>query len=338
MAARHAGEVLRGARLGKPVDFHPFFQEVVVRRRHWRRGVLLEPSAEKVKYICPAWDHHSHWVLKDDGTKMVTRYVIRRLKEPVTEDVWVALEQEVLDAQQVRRRRRRRREKVSPMVKKIEEDQRGEEQEDEITNARREGVIAKVIEEEMMRMVEDEVKLVHEEFQVLAGLKKALEKPWEEEEILQTKIVSPYEVQQNWTDWEEAAKEEIRPLLEEKEALEEVSRERFEEMKMRLEREGKKMEVIPSKVVFTRKPGPRGGKPKVRWVVCGNFEARKPEEENFSSGADTTTFRLMIHLAAQHQWEGTTLDVKTAFLDDHAEGGARHGFPTKRYGERRREG
>ena len=164
-------------------------------------------------------------------------------------------------------------------------------------------------------MVEDEVKTVQEEFQVLAGLKKALEKPWEEEEILQTKIVSPYEVQQNWKDWEEAAKEEIRSLLEEKEALEEVSKEGFEEMKMRLEKEGRKIEVIPSKVVFTRKPGPRGGKPKVRWVVCGNFEARKPEEENFSSGADATTFRLMIHLAAQHQWEGTTVDVKTAFLN-----------------------
>ena len=63
-------------------------------------------------------------MLKEDGTKMVTRYVIRRLKEPVTEDAWIALEQEVLDAQQVRRRMR---EKVSPMVKKIGEDQRREE-------------------------------------------------------------------------------------------------------------------------------------------------------------------------------------------------------------------
>ena len=280
---------------------------------------MLDPSTERVKYICPAWDHHGHWVLKEDGTKVVTRYVIRKLKEPVTEDTWIALEQEVLDAQAVRRRMR---EKSTPLIRKIEveEEQRREE---EISEAMREGVIARVIEEEMMKMVDDEVKTVQEEFQVLAGLKKALEKPWEEEEILQTKIVSPQEVQQNWPDWESAAKDEIRSLLEEKEALEEVSREKVEETKRRLEEEGRKIETIPSKVVFTRKPGPKGGKAKVRWVVCGKFEAKKPEEENFSSGADATAFRLMVHLATQHQWEGTTLDVKTAFLnaswDDDAE-------------------
>ena len=55
MAARHVGEVLRGARVGKKIDFPPFFEEVVVRRRHWRRGVMLDPSTERVRYICPPW-------------------------------------------------------------------------------------------------------------------------------------------------------------------------------------------------------------------------------------------------------------------------------------------
>jgi len=80
MAARHAAEVLRYARIDRKVDVPPFMEEVLVRKRHWRRGVLMEPSMEKVRYICPAWDHHGHWVLKEDGSKVVTRYVIRRLR------------------------------------------------------------------------------------------------------------------------------------------------------------------------------------------------------------------------------------------------------------------
>ena len=143
-----------------------------------------------------------------------------------------------------------------------------------------------------------------------------IDRPWEEEEeVLQTKIVSPYEVQKNWSVWKEAAQDEIRSLLEEKEALEEISKGRVEELRREAEEGGRTLEVIPSKVVFTRKPGPNGGKPKVRWVVCGNFEMKKPEEDNFSSGADATAFRVMIHEAAQNQWMGSTIDVKTAFLN-----------------------
>ena len=312
MAARHAAEVLRYARIDKKVDIPPFMEEVVVRKRHWRRGVLMEPSTEKVRYICPAWDHHGHWVLKEDGTKVVTRYVIRKLREPATEDVWVALEEETLDALQARRRMR---EKVSPVIRMIGRGEPEDPSTEDGKRRREDEVIAKVIEEEMMKMVEEEPELVKEEFQVLTGLRKMIDKPWEEEEVLQTKIVSPYEVQRNWQDWKEAAEDEIRSLLEEKEALEEISKERLEAMRRDLEKEGRTLEVIPSKVVFTRKPGPKGGKPKVRWVVCGNFEVRKPEEDNFSSGADATAFRMMIHLAAQRQWKGSTIDVKTAFLN-----------------------
>ena len=118
MAARHVAETLRSHRTGRKVDFPPFMEEVLVRRRHWRRGVLMEPSTEKVRYICPAWDHHGHWVLKEDGTKVVTRYVIRKLMEPVTEATWIALEEETLDALNSRRRMR---EKVSPVFRKVEE-------------------------------------------------------------------------------------------------------------------------------------------------------------------------------------------------------------------------
>ena len=50
-------------------------------------------------------------------------------------------------------------------------------------------------------------------------------------------------------------------------------------MKQKAAEGGRRLEVIPSKVVFTKKPGPGGGKPKVRWVVCGNFEEKKQHSE-----------------------------------------------------------
>lgn len=38
-------------------------------------------------------------------------------------------------------------------------------------------------------------------------------------------------------------------------------------------------------------------------------------EENFSSGADATAFRVMVWWAAQKGWHGASVDVKTAFLN-----------------------
>ena len=123
------------------------------------------------------------------------------------------------------------------------------------------------------------------------------------------------EVQREWSQWESAAKSEIDSLINEKEALEEVGADELEKLVEKAGREKKKVEIIPSKVVFTRKPGPKGGKPKVRWVVCGNYEERKEGEENFSSGADATAFRVMVWWAAQKGWHGASVDVKTAFLN-----------------------
>ena len=304
IAARHVNERLRAVRVQDPLIFPPMLEEILVRKRRWRRGVLLEPTCEKVKYLCPAWDHHGHWVLKEDGTKAVARYYLRRLNEPVSESVWVALEKEVDDALNARRRLR---EKTSPMFRCLQGEDKGRENDIRIM---------RLIEEEMFHMIEekDEV-LVRREMNVIKKLKKEVEEPWEEEEVLQTKIVSQRDVQREWRLWAEAAKSEIESLIKEKEALEEIDHEEMEKLKERAYKEGKKVEVIPSKVVFTRKPGPRGGKPKVRWVVCGNYEEKKEGEENFSSGADATAFRVMIWMASQRQWHGASVDVKTAFLN-----------------------
>ena len=109
-------------RIGEEPHFPSFLEEVLVRKRHWRRGVLLEPTCEKVKYLCPAWDHHGHWVLKEDNTKIVTRYFLKRLTTPVSEATWLALETELEDGLTTRRRLR---EKTHPMVRKAQEEEVG---------------------------------------------------------------------------------------------------------------------------------------------------------------------------------------------------------------------
>ena len=80
-------------------------------------------------------------------------------------------------------------------------------------------------------------------------------------------------------------------------------------------KKGLRIEIIPSKLVWTKKPGKKGGRKKVRWVVRGNFESKDPNEETFSSGADAAAFRIMVWTASKLQWEASTLDVKTAFLN-----------------------
>ena len=57
-------------------------------------------------------------------------------------------------------------------------------------------------------------------------------------------------------------------------------------MKVEAEKRGRKVEYLPSKVVFTLKPSPGGGKRKARWVVCGNFEEKRENEETYSGEAD----------------------------------------------------
>jgi hypothetical protein len=94
-----------------------------------------------------------------------------------------------------------------------------------------------------------------------------------------------------------------------------LTREELHQLQTEAERTGLTMESVPSKMVFTLKPGPEGGKPKARWVACGNFESRKDDEDNYSSGADATALRVLVWMAMKRQWLGCVIDVKTAFLN-----------------------
>ncbi|CAL1147447.1 unnamed protein product [Cladocopium goreaui] len=254
LAARYADALNRSWRIGEEPKFPPFLQEVLVRRRTWRKGVF-EPTTETVQYLFPATEEHGHWILPKDEPPRVTRYVMKKAKDPVSEHQWLALEKDTVDALLVRRRLRGK-----SAIRKIEEDD----------------VEEKEREDQKKRKMAAETN--------------------EEEEVLQTRIVSPREVAENWSDWLPAITNEVDSLLKEKEAFREIYPEELHKMQRRLK-------------------GPEGGKKKMRWVVCGNLEPKKEQEDNFSSGADASALRILCWCCALYPWVASTLDVRTAFLN-----------------------
>ena len=306
-ALRYTNEVFRCKRLHEKPTFPTFMQEVLIRKRRWKRGDF-EPTMETVRYLYPSKENHGHYVVKDGETPRLTRCILEKVEDHPVEAHWIALERELLDGLTLRRRLR---EKTA--VKKIQKQKGGqEEKEEEITRRAN-----RVLEEEMRKALGDPPELAEVSRPLLTSLRKALHQSGmeEEEEVLQTRIVSPKEVAANWEAWVEASGDEVNSLINEKEALKPLTRDEVKKLKEEAERDGVLVELIPSKLVFTKKPGKRGGKKKVRWVVCGNYESRSPDEENFSSGADAAAFRIMVWLAMKFQWQGSILDVKTAFLN-----------------------
>lgn len=310
LALRHVNEVLRNQRIASTKEFPRFLEMVHTRKRTWKNH-QFEATMEKAKYLFPAWSDHGHWVLREGESKpSVTRYVMRKLQQPPEEDHWMALELEIADAFKVRRRIRG---KTAVRGLQYEEDseERDESSSYEVARA------MKVVQEEMGHLIHDDFEVAVEELKVLAEIKKLALEPQVSDEVLQTKIISPKEVRDNWKEWISPSKAEVESLLEEKAALRPVSKEELEKIKGRCEAQGRNVELVPSKIVFTRKPAPPplGYKNKVRWVVCGNYESRKEGEENYSGGADAAAFRCLVHQASQHQWSGASIDIKTAFLN-----------------------
>ncbi|OLP89186.1 hypothetical protein AK812_SmicGene29358 [Symbiodinium microadriaticum] len=77
--------------------------------------------------------------------------------------------------------------------------------------------------------------------------------------------------------------------------------------------------IVPSKLVFTIKPGLEPGKirRKVRCVACGNFSGESAEElgDVHSAGATIDLVRICLAEKNAHQgWIAATDDIKTAFL------------------------
>ena len=129
-----------------------------------------------------------------------------------------------------------------------------------------------------------------------------------EQEILQTKIVSPQELVKDVHLWDEAIKAELDALLNAKEALRKIT----SEEKARLEERHPDLLVVPSKLVITRKAG---GRRKVRIVACGNYVEKTEKEDVFASGSDSISFRIALKKSLDEGWSGATADIRTAFLN-----------------------
>ncbi len=303
-AARYLNEVLAAQRNGKDRVGPSFLAPVLCRKRRWK-GDILGPTMDTVKYLAGSWENHGHWVMDPEGKPLVTRYVIIPAPRREAEIEWQAVEPEQEDQQAVRRRIRGK-----TAVRKLELGE--EEKTDEFyEKARATGVL----EDEMRTLPMEDPELVALEAPILAKLKKFAMQEEEEDEILQTKIVGQQEVGKEWNLWLEPTKDEINSLIYEKEALVEYPKYKVEELLRKASASKRKVEIIPSKLVFTKKPAPGGCRRKTRWAACGNYETKAPHEENYSGGADITSLRIMTSFAVENQWEGSTVDVKTAFLN-----------------------
>ena len=218
-----ADEVLRCARIGKEVpEFPAFLQKVTVRKRNWEKGSMA-PTCEVVKYLFSAWDHHGHWMMKADGMKLVTRYVLRQVKDAPTTQEWIAIEEELVNALV---KRRRMREKTAPMVRGLEggDEEKKNEEKDQA------GRVAKIIEEEMGMLIEEDPSIIPQVMEVIGKLRRLIEGSMDDG-ILQTRIVSPLEVLRDWKAWVGPAYDEVNSLLLEKKAFNEISSEELQELK-----------------------------------------------------------------------------------------------------------
>ena len=324
LAARYLNEVMRYERLGLRRDFPPFWSEVLVKKRRWDTH-QVEPRMEKVRYVSPSPWNYGHWVQKEDGNYVVSRFVITYTEAPVKEEVWIALEDQGRNPMEVRRRIRGK-----TSFKKMEADHtkirrmgeatdpiREKEGETEDEEGGRPGNlrIMKVIEEEMTTIMgETDQTQMEVTLEVVAKLRRLVEENTDEE-VLQTRIVGVSEVMMKKDEWRGPILDELTSLVEEKEALRPLRGKAKEEFFEKAAKEGRRIEVVPGKLVPTIKPGAGGGRKKARIVACGNFTNRDAQEELYASTGDAVILRVMMKLASENGWEGVSLDVKTAFLN-----------------------
>jgi hypothetical protein len=181
----------------------PFMAKVIIKKRYWK-AKDFDPKNEVVRYIAPSWIFHGHWIMKEDGAKALTRAVITNTKEPITDEIWVALEDALtpLDARQ----RIRGKSLVQRLKVEEEDDQHEEKQRKE-----------RVLQEEAARLVFDDLEVAPIVAEGIQMMQAQLEEPVEE--ILQTKIVSPTEVKQKIDKWRKAIEAEIESLFHTKGAL-----------------------------------------------------------------------------------------------------------------------
>ena len=312
MAARHCDEQLRAARLGEKQKFPPLGAEVLVKKRKWQKKEF-HPTMDRVTYIAPSWEGHGHWVEREDGTRIVTRFYLHKTWNPITDQSWLAVLEEMPDPVEVRRRLRAKGPAGARKLEAKEEDQ--DSQEDEEPQGGQRARILQIIMEEMTALMEDpDEAMLAITMRSVAQLRVLME-VGTSEEILQTRIIGMNEVLKDVEAWRKPIMEELISLTEDKEVLSTIPKAEVEEMFRKAYEEGRKLEVVPGKLVTTIKPAPEGGKKKARIVACGNFTAKDAQDELYAGRGDAVTLRILLKWAAEKQWSGVILDIKTAFLN-----------------------
>ena len=293
----------------------PFGYPVLVRKRYWK-SKELEPTHQKVDYIAYIPESHGHLVRQEDGKLMIASYVLGRTMEPPEKrEAWIAIQtelQEKEDEQQVRRRIRGktsvRKAKMSEEVDPYEDEgwkESAEQGEEEKVMFRQR--MRSVIEQESLQMIEEDEEVGKVVYRRLIALMKLQQEDVAEEEVLRTRIVSVNEFLQEAQEWDPAIRTELDQLFEEKKALVKAKLEDLQRMK----EQNLAVQLIPSKLVITLKPGP---KRKVRVVACGNYVEFRGEEL-FAAGADSASLRLVLKTSAELSWNVLTVDIRVAFLN-----------------------
>ena len=130
-----------------------------------------------------------------------------------------------------------------------------------------------------------------------------------EEEFLVTRTVGNQEVWQHLEDWTPSVKKEYDQLVNQKKAVRQITR---EELRRLSEETGRPIELLPGKMVHTRKAV--SGDYRSRAVVCGNF-SEATSAECYAGGADGTQIRAAVKCAALKNWQLAATDIRVAFLN-----------------------
>ena len=131
-----------------------------------------------------------------------------------------------------------------------------------------------------------------------------------EEEFLVTRTMSTKEVMEDFENWVPAIKAEYTQLVHTKEAVIQITK---KDLQARAEKEGKVIEVLPAKMVFTIKAGV--GARLARAVCSGNNSKTRFSSDCYAGGSDGCQVRALVRTAALRSWTIAATDIRVAFLN-----------------------
>eukprot|EP00435_Cladocopium_sp_Y103_P014795 s1755_g3.t1 len=138
-----------------------------------------------------------------------------------------------------------------------------------------------------------------------------------EQEFLVTRTVGNSEVWNDLSAWEPSIRKEFDELVVRKQAVQQVTKKELQRLSAE---KGVPIELLPAKMVFTRKSG--SGAYRSRAVVCGNY-ANPDNLEHYAGGAGGDQIRSALRLGALKSWSAGSTDIRTAFLNAPRQDGTR---------------